>query len=180
MTQPLAKYRRTYRPGEILIVEGDEGADLFLIEKGSVDVLVGSGKVGSISTQAGPEFVGEVAAVLGTPRTARVVATEECHVLRIPHVDMDDLIQRAPALGVSLIRSLCRKLAATTQELAQAAPQGPAGPAERRLRAYAKGLLAVLESSARDAAPGAAVDYFRATNPWGIQEGDPNEVRRSE
>ncbi len=174
MSQPLARYRRTYRKGEVLIGEGDDSADLFLLEKGSLDVLARGERVGAIAAAEGPEFVGEVAAFLGAPRTASVVATEDSQVLRIPRVDMDALLERAPALGISLIRSLCRKLAAATQELSQ---RGTPGPAERRLPLYAKGLLAVLEAAARDGTPAAALEYFRATNPWGIQHGDPREVR---
>jgi putative ABC transport system ATP-binding protein len=64
--------RRHYEPGEIVIREGDEGDELFLISEGEVEVE----REGHEVARLGPaEFFGELALISGEPRNATVVAT---------------------------------------------------------------------------------------------------------
>merc|ERR1711936_1044665 len=58
-------------PGEVIIQQGDEGDNFYIIDKGSVDVYVNGEKV--ISIGEGGSF-GELALIYGTPRAATVKA----------------------------------------------------------------------------------------------------------
>jgi len=64
--------RRHYEPGDIVIRQGDEGDELFLISEGEVEVE----REGHEVARLGPaEFFGESALISGEPRNATVVAT---------------------------------------------------------------------------------------------------------
>jgi putative ABC transport system ATP-binding protein len=64
--------RRHYEPGEVVIRQGDEGDELFLISEGEVEV----DREGHEVARLGPsEFFGELALISGEPRNATVVAT---------------------------------------------------------------------------------------------------------
>merc|ERR1719284_37114 len=59
-------------PGEVIIHQGDEGDNFYIIDSGEVEVLVNGEKVVQISE--GGSF-GELALIYGTPRAATVKAT---------------------------------------------------------------------------------------------------------
>jgi len=61
-------------PGEVIIQQGDEGDNFYIIDKGSVDVYVNGEKV--ISIGEGGSF-GELALIYGTPRAATVKASSD-------------------------------------------------------------------------------------------------------
>jgi len=57
--------------GEVIINQGDEGDNFYIIEEGSVDIFVNDTKVVSLSEGSG---FGELALIYGTPRAATVMA----------------------------------------------------------------------------------------------------------
>ena len=64
--------RRHYEAGDVVIRQGDEGDELFLISEGEVEVE----RQGHEVARLGPaEFFGELALISGEPRNATVVAT---------------------------------------------------------------------------------------------------------
>lgn len=179
MTDELHKYRRRYKAGEVLLQEGDPGSEMYLLERGTVDIVVGGRTVDHIDARASQDFIGEVAAILGTPRTASVIAATDCVVLCLPNIELDAVLECSPTLGSKLVRSLCRKLAGSASALAsaQAIQTTVAGTGSTGLsvRNYMKGVLGLIQDAAA-AVPEPAVvrvlEYFVATNPWGISRGD--------
>ena len=117
--QDMSQYRKQYEKGDVLISEGEEGKQLFLLEKGTLDVLIYGRKVNSIDAKGSNDFVGEIGAVLGTPRTATVVAATDCVVLCLPKIELESAIKTSPSLGIKLIRSLCEKLLSSSSVLAE-------------------------------------------------------------
>jgi len=179
----MSQYRKKYERGDVLINEGEEGKQLFLLEKGTLDVLIHGRKVNSIDAKGSHDFVGEIGAVLGTPRTATVVAATDCVVLCLPKIELESAIKTSPSLGIKLIRSLCEKLLSSSSALAEFhvkhASILDSGNTETSLRNYMKGVLYFVESAAKaDAGDGTkdTLDYFLKTNPWGMQHGDQNHI----
>lgn len=172
-------YRERLPQGTVLLREGERGSEFFLLEDGLLHVFIKERKVGEISAARGQEFVGEVGAILELPRTATVVAAEECIVLRLPKPLLRALFAASPSLGVRLVRSLCRKLAESAHALAEFQVQNTAvrgtGSVEISLRNYAKGVLALMEEAADDSTGEAAKrlpEWFRESNPWGVRRGE--------
>jgi len=179
----IEKHRKRFQEGETLLVEGDVGEDFFLLEKGKLDVLIQGRKIDTIEAKEGQEFVGEVAALLGQPRTATIVAATDCRVVVFPKLEIEAVLSKAPSLGVKLARSLCRKLKGSADAHADFQKQRAAiintESTDVSVRNYMKGILHMIEESEKDPLGHAATDlveYFRKTNPWGLRKGNSHSL----
>ena len=183
----MSKYQREFKKGDILLREGEEDSRIFLLKKGVLDVFILGRKVNSIDAAFSQDFVGEVGAVLGTPRTATIVAATDCLTICLPRIELEDVIANSPSLGVKLIRSLCHKLTSSASAVAEFQVKHSSllhsGNTELSLRNYMKGLLYLMELSAKGSSSKnrrALLDYFLQTNPWSIQHGDPSQILNTE
>jgi CRP-like cAMP-binding protein len=98
----------TFRDGEALVVEGDEGDEVFVLMRGEAEVSFRRG---------GPSFrigeggvVGEVAALTGAPRGATVTATGVVEALRLRRDVFLKLLRDMPEVSIALSRTLARRL----------------------------------------------------------------------
>ena len=93
--------------GQVLALEGDPGAGMFVLCDGNVEVELRAGRL-----ELGPgDFFGELALLVedGT-RVARVRATSELHCVSIPREDFLELVETEPAFALHLLRELARRL----------------------------------------------------------------------
>ena len=93
--------------GQVLALEGDPGAGMFVLCDGNVEVELRMGKL-----ELGPgDFFGELALLVedGT-RVARVRATTAVRCVSIPRDDFLSLVETEPAFAVHLLRELARRL----------------------------------------------------------------------
>ncbi|MET0647391.1 MAG: mechanosensitive ion channel family protein [Pyrinomonadaceae bacterium] len=98
---------RVFAPGETIIRAGDDGASMFVVSRGSVDVRVDANGTSRTINQLGEgAFFGEMALFTGEPRTANVVAAEETEVLEIGHDAMRGLFQTNPDLVEALSHAI--------------------------------------------------------------------------
>ncbi|MCY3922157.1 MAG: cyclic nucleotide-binding domain-containing protein [Chloroflexota bacterium] len=74
-----------YKPGQVIDREGDLGTTLHIIRSGSVDVYQSyeSDDQTLLASFGEGDFFGEMALLLGRPRSATVVAKEETECLQI-------------------------------------------------------------------------------------------------
>lgn len=80
-----AMFERTYAPGEVIIQQGDEGDNFYVVDYGVCDVIkdVGNGVKQKVATvQPGGSF-GELALIYNQPRAATVKAVTEVRVWAI-------------------------------------------------------------------------------------------------
>ncbi len=102
-----AAKNHVFAPGETIIRAGDDGASMFVVSRGSVDVRVDSnGTQRTINRLGEGAFFGEMALFTGEPRTASVVAAEETEVLEIGHEAMRGLFQTNPDLVEALSHAI--------------------------------------------------------------------------
>lgn len=96
----------TFRPGVVLVREGEEGRSMFLIEDGTVEVVTTDPSGASVVlAHLGPgDFFGEVSVLTGRPRTATVVATTPVTVIEVGKEDLDRISATHPE-----VRSLLQK-----------------------------------------------------------------------
>jgi hypothetical protein len=113
----IARERRL-ADGEYLAHEGEEGAELYLIEVGALDVLQGKRH---IRTCVRGEPIGELAALTGHVRTASLRASGETRLLAIRSVDFLELLRSDADIAAEVVQLLARRLhgAMTSSE-----PQG--------------------------------------------------------
>ena len=87
------------RAGKVVIQEGDEDTDLFIVRRGSmlVEKMIGDRPVFLSYLPAG-SFFGEMAVIDGSKRTATVKASIKSEVIRLPGAPFLELLERNPQL----------------------------------------------------------------------------------
>jgi len=107
-----------YAPGEAIIVEGESGNELFVIERGTAEVLVTreGGVRAQVATLQAGQFFGEAALLRDEQRSATVVAVTECLLLVISA----NAFRAAAELDPSIADRLTTKLASRLTELNKA------------------------------------------------------------
>ncbi|MFI5362490.1 MAG: cyclic nucleotide-binding domain-containing protein [Elusimicrobiota bacterium] len=109
-----ALHARTYRPGEIIFVEGDIGRALFIMETGRVELTRAGadGKPILLYTLKPGEFFGEMALLESLPRSATATAVETTRLHLLYRTKLDALLHAEPRIGVSIMGHLARLLSA--------------------------------------------------------------------
>ncbi|MGH7096601.1 MAG: cyclic nucleotide-gated ion channel [Stellaceae bacterium] len=97
---------RDYPPGAVICRRGEPGDCMYFIASGAVEIRLTPAplRLGS------EEFFGEIALLAGIPRTATVVATEPCTLLRLDIADFHDLLAHQPELARVIRREAERRL----------------------------------------------------------------------
>lgn len=119
-----------FAPGETIIRAGDQGASMFVVHRGSVDVRVDSnGMPKTIKRLEEGDFFGEMGLFTGEPRTANVVAAEETEVLEIGHDSMKSLFETNPDLVEAISHTINERRAglAANASVAVSEDDTPAG-----------------------------------------------------
>lgn len=102
---------RLFSPGETIVRQDDDADELFIIERGTVTVLLeAKGKKPSEVTKLGPGmFFGEMALVTGERRQATVRAVSECELVVIGHKAFHDVLAASPNMVKELSRVLAER-----------------------------------------------------------------------
>lgn len=109
---------REVEPGTELIREGEPGDEFYVVVDGEVDVRR---KRRLVSRLGAGSFVGEIALLSRSPRTATVIAATPLRVLAISGSDFVELLDTLPELWLKVARTLADRVDA---DEAVAAPQG--------------------------------------------------------
>jgi CRP-like cAMP-binding protein len=119
-----------FGPGEVIIHEGESGNELFVIERGSAEVLVTreGGLRAQVATLQAGQFFGEAALLRDEQRSATVVAITECLLLVITA----SAFRAAAELDPSIADRLTTKLASRLTELNKAVSDSKQGEDEER------------------------------------------------
>jgi CRP-like cAMP-binding protein len=105
---------RHYARGEAISREGDEDFGWFILRRGRVGVFKGNVQI-EVFYEPGMVF-GELSGILRRPRTASLVALDECEVLYLT-ADLDELIAHHPTVVKKIVETLAERLAKTTDNL---------------------------------------------------------------
>lgn len=92
--------------GQAVFREGDAGQTMFIIESGSVDVLI-SGRGAEAVASLGPgDFFGEMAMLEDEPRFASAIVREPARLLCIDRAAFADLLRQNIEIAVRIMRKL--------------------------------------------------------------------------
>jgi CRP/FNR family transcriptional regulator, cyclic AMP receptor protein len=98
---------RTYRPGEIMIHQGETSRDLFFLTEGVVEISRKGDEGDLVLNEIEPPYIlGDVAFLFGMPRTATATAKTEVKVFLLRHEDLKDLLKELPPWVHPLLTSL--------------------------------------------------------------------------
>lgn len=103
--------RRRYDAGQMIFVEGEPCAGLFIVERGRVKIfkLSPGGREQILRIFEAGEGFNDVAVLDGGPNPANVTALEPTSVLIIDRPSMVDLLERSPALSKAVIENLASR-----------------------------------------------------------------------
>jgi CRP/FNR family transcriptional regulator, cyclic AMP receptor protein len=111
---------RRYRRGETIFHQGDPGDSLYIVESGSVKIVLPSpeGEEGAIiATLARGDFFGELALLDGAPHSATAVAGEPVEALILQQARFEELLETQPGLRRALIAGLVAELRRLTNHV---------------------------------------------------------------
>lgn len=109
--------RRTFRKGQVILRQGEEGDSLFLIVAGRVRIytLGPEGHELSMSIFDAGDFFGELALLSGEPRSASAEAMERTEVLVLQRRAFRDHLEANPGAALHVIETLSQRLRRTTE-----------------------------------------------------------------
>ncbi len=115
---PMLK-QRTYQKGETILYQGEHGDSMFIILSGKVRIygLSPYGQEISFELCDGGEFFGEMALLLGTPRSANVEALQTTEVLVLHRQAVQHYLLANPPAAVQILETLSRRLRRTTESV---------------------------------------------------------------
>jgi CRP/FNR family transcriptional regulator, cyclic AMP receptor protein len=105
-------FEKTYRPGEIVFLEGDPGRALFVVVEGTVEITQATAKGEYVLRTLGPaDAFGELALIDDFPRSATARVATLGRLLILYKSDFDALMEGNARIAVVVMRNLSRLLA---------------------------------------------------------------------
>jgi CRP/FNR family cyclic AMP-dependent transcriptional regulator len=98
---------RSVERGAELIREGEPGAEFYVVVEGEIEVRRGTRRVAQLGAGS---FVGEIALLSRSPRTATVVATTPLRLLAIDGASFVALLDSLPELWLKVARALAERV----------------------------------------------------------------------
>lgn len=135
--------RRIEKDATILVQGAAADNEIFFMTKGTAVVEVKGNVVGTLNSG---DWFGELAAILGTPRTATVRAVTPCDVLVFKGIDdasLYDSMSKDPKMLRKLVEQLCQRVVETSKRHATEA--GELTDQAMRYRRAISGTLFALE-----------------------------------
>ncbi|MBN2079232.1 MAG: cyclic nucleotide-binding domain-containing protein [Spirochaetes bacterium] len=115
-------YERSYQAGEYLFEKGQPGTAMFIIKSGMVKVTVpGTETEADLATIMPEDFLGELALLDDTPRSASARAEEKTETLAFFREDLNELADTRPEIAVKIMKGLAviigQRLKAANEQL---------------------------------------------------------------
>lgn len=119
--------------GRTLFTQGADGRSMYLVESGSVDVILEQDGRDEIVAQLGAyDILGELALVSPAPRSATARITSDAVIYEIVGTDFDGLIQQGHPAAFKLARAVsrivCRRIRSVNERLEAELAGRPAPP----------------------------------------------------
>lgn len=114
-----------YAAGEAVVREGDSASSMFIVERGRLDVVIGSGQ--RVATTEAGGYFGEMSLLTGAARTATVTAVTDCALVEISVDAFREYVQSHP----DVLAQLAAAAGARQQELDAVRATTPSAPKDQ-------------------------------------------------
>lgn len=116
---------RVYKDGEIIVRQGEAGDCMYVIQEGSVEVIVEEGgQEVRIDSRSAGEFFGEMAIFEREVRMATVRALGEARILTIDEKNFVRRIHEDPSLAYRIVREMSGRIRALATRIAAYETEG--------------------------------------------------------
>jgi len=125
---PKDEFLRTYPKDTMVICEGEDGSEAFIIQKGSIKItkIVNDNEVQLAMLNAGDIF-GEMALLNNQPRSASAIANEETVMMVVTKSNFVKMVNEQPKLTTRLTTLLSDRIWTLYRQLANAMIMDPVG-----------------------------------------------------
>ena len=112
-------HNRLYAENEYIFYQGDPGIGLYIIREGEVSIVRGNKENNQkeLARLKKGDFFGELAMFDDEIRSASAVAVKETTVTVIFKPDLQEFIDKFPAIGVNILRGLAQIVAVRLRHL---------------------------------------------------------------
>lgn len=105
------RFAVTFQEGDVIFFEYEPGDRFYLIQSGRVKIVKIMGNIEKLIDILNPgEFFGEMAILEEAPRTATIIALEECSLLEFNKSNFASLVENNPQIGISLLKLFSRRI----------------------------------------------------------------------
>lgn len=103
---------RTYKPGQELMAQGEQGRTLFIVIRGlaRVSMLAANGREIILDYAEAGHVLGEIAFLDGGERTASVIAIDPVEALVLTKTAFAEIIDKHKGLPLRLLKAMARRL----------------------------------------------------------------------
>jgi CRP-like cAMP-binding protein len=109
--QLFKKFGRIFPAGTVLFQEGQACEGMYIIQKGRVRLYKKAGREEiTIDYLGDGDFFGEMACLLGQPRSINAVVEEDSQVLVVDPDVLDELFLKKTGLGIKVLGNLASRL----------------------------------------------------------------------
>lgn len=111
---------REFRAGEVIVQKDDDaGQTFFIIVSGSahVSAITPEDKQTILATLKRSDFFGEIAILDGEPRSASVIAAEDCRVLMLHRQPFFDILHRYPKIAIQMLVEMSKRLRKSNRQI---------------------------------------------------------------
>lgn len=116
----------TFSAGQTVFEEGQEGAEMFIIQEGEVEILkISTGGSTQLALLEEGDFFGEMAILESLPRTATARAVTDCALVRIDRHTFDQLVKHDPEIAIRMLRKLSFRLRQAGPTLIDSVAEAP-------------------------------------------------------
>ena len=109
----------TYRPGEIVYLQGDTPAEFYYLVSGRVTIFMPSesGAQRTLTVKESGNIFGEASFFDGLDRVSSASADTECRIIAIDNALLTECFSREPQLAVTMLRYLGRTVRMLSNQL---------------------------------------------------------------
>lgn len=105
--QDLSDKSLTFEKDSIICEQGEEGNSLFILQDGTIDILINGEKVASLNDQG--TAIGEIALFLGEKRSATLKARNRVIVTKLEKSDLKEIAEKDISILQGIVNSLAQK-----------------------------------------------------------------------
>ncbi len=103
----LNKFKRNYPPGSVIVQEGDEAEEMYILSEGTIGVYIHDKQIDTIKEKG--QIIGEMGFILNQPRTATLKADDSVYLIVVDKPRIKSFFEQNPSVFIQMVTTLARR-----------------------------------------------------------------------